>query len=43
MLIRPIWGREGVGALNFQFGIGMQPEGPKRGACEQTTANFLGP
>ena len=31
------------GALNFQFGIGVQPEGPNRGACKWTTADCLGP
>ena len=33
----------GGGALNFQFGKGVQPEGPNRGACERTTADCLGP
>ena len=33
----------GGGALNFQFGIGVQPEGPNRGAFERTTADCLGP
>ena len=27
-------------ALNFHFGIGVWPERPNRGACEQTTAQF---
>ena len=30
----------GGGALNFHFGIGVQPERPNRGACEQTTVKF---
>ena len=33
----------GGGPLNFQFGIGVQPEGPNKGACERTTADCLGP
>ena len=30
------------GALSFLFGIGV-PEGPNRGACEQTTTDFWDP
>ena len=33
----------GGGALNLQFGIGVRPKGPNRGACERTTADFGGP
>ena len=30
----------GGGALNFHFGIGMQPDELNRGACEWSTSEF---